>query len=79
MQDRVVPLLESVTSLVETMAKDIQNLFRGHDGMTVEELLSKLGTDFLSNALKVVKNVLNTIVTAVARLVVMIKDVANAE
>ena len=79
MQDRVVPLIESVVDLVETLTKDIQNLFREHDDMSVDQLLLKLGGDFLTKVLNVIKNTLKTIVTAVAKLVLLIKDVANAE
>jgi hypothetical protein len=42
-------------------------------------MLEKLGTDFLIKGLTVVKNTLKTIVTAVAKLVLMIKDLANAK
>jgi hypothetical protein len=42
-------------------------------------MLLKLGTNLLSRALTVVKNTLKTIVTAVAKLVLLIKDIANCE
>jgi hypothetical protein len=79
MQDRVMPLLASVMDLVDTLTKDIQALFQSDGEVSVDQMLLKLGTNLLSRALTVVKNTLKTIVTAVAKLVLLIKDIANCE
>jgi hypothetical protein len=79
MKDRVMPLLASVMDLVDTLTKDIQALFQSDGEVSVDQMLLKLGTNLLSRALTVVKNTLKTIVTAVAKLVLLIKDIANCE
>jgi predicted PurR-regulated permease PerM len=79
MQDRVMPLLESVADLLDTLTKDIQSLFQSDGKVSVDQMLTKLGMNLLSKALTIVKNTLKTIITAVAKLVLLIKDVANCE
>jgi hypothetical protein len=79
MKDRVTPLVESIVDLVKTLAEDIQLLFHEQGRLTVNQMLVKLGPDFMSKALNVIKNTLKVVITAAAKLILWIKDVANAE
>jgi hypothetical protein len=75
--DRVEPLLKDFSTLVHDLTKDIVALFKEDKNLPGEQLMKRLGGDFLVNILEIVKKLLQAIVSAVAKIVLIVKLFGN--
>ncbi|KAJ5175562.1 uncharacterized protein N7482_001439 [Penicillium canariense] len=76
-EDRIQPLLMNFTKVAEDLGKDLAELFTGDNNLSTGELLAKAGGDLLINIIDVAKKILQTLVTLVSKLVVLLKNIGN--
>ena len=76
-EDRILPLLKSFGTLAEDLAKNMASLFYGNKNMSIDKLLANMGGTLVIDVLEIVQKFLNTIVSLVSKLVILIKNVGN--
>ena len=79
LENRVLPLINGMVDLTDTLAKHIQDLFHADKDISIDRIRAKLGGDFMVKVLEVIKKILKIILTALAKIVMLVKCLANKE
>lgn len=75
--DRIKPLLKSFDKVFDDLAKDIVSLYLNDKNLPQDALWKKLGGNLLVNVLSIIEELLKTIMSLVAKVVLLVKNFGN--